>query len=93
MIIIMDISCVITINSCIAWLSMVYGHFIGTFSCWLAPHLSHISFKTETILKQQDTDVLTAFISLVCVKLFNVNQNKGGKNKEAVSDSWTNWLF
>ncbi len=29
----------------------------------------------------QDTDVLTAFISLVCVKLFNVNQNKKTINK------------
>ncbi len=27
----------------------------------------------------QDTDVLTAFISLVCVKLFNVNQKKNNE--------------
>ncbi len=51
MIIIIDISCVTTINSCIAWLSMVYGPFIGTFSFWLAPHLSHISFENRNHTK------------------------------------------
>ncbi len=34
----------------------------------------------------QDTDVLTAFISLVCVKLFNVNRNKS--NKQNFKHKW-----
>ncbi len=33
------------------------------------------------LLYLQDTDVLTAFISLVCVKLFNVNQKSKPMNK------------
>ncbi len=53
MIIIIDVSCVTTINSYIAWLSMVYGPFIGTFSCWLAPHLSHIRFENRNHTKTE----------------------------------------
>ncbi len=32
-------------------ISMVYGPFISTSSCWLTPHLSHISFENRTTLK------------------------------------------
>ncbi len=58
----------------------VFTSFIMQISCKLSVKVNLILIIRLKLCSHycdiQDTDVLTAFISLVCVKLFNVNQNK-----------------